>query len=125
MCTVEIIEFCNEEMWKNESNLLKKTLWHRCFPVNFAKHLWATVSEDRHVVRKGANIILWGKTSHVDSLGNVNSVLDEMRSKHFYCFNFSRFLCFDGMLGILIVDKLMFTVHSYLTNICTQEIKNM
>ena len=43
------------------ATLLKKRLWHRCFPVNFSKflgialtteHLWATASKSWYILRK-------------------------------------------------------------------------
>ena len=37
---VEMME--NNNGWKTTATLLKKMLWHRCFPVNFAKFLRAT-----------------------------------------------------------------------------------
>ena len=47
-------EFLFKESCRPEANFIKKRLWHRCTPVNFAKflrinflteHLWATASK--------------------------------------------------------------------------------
>ena len=49
--------FFNKVADLRPATLLKKRLWHRCFPMDFAKflkalffteHLWATSSEKKH-----------------------------------------------------------------------------
>ena len=52
----------------------------------------------------GKNNFLSGKAYQVHSFGNINLSLDEILSKHFYCFNCSKLLCFVRMLDVFKVN---------------------
>ena len=69
--------FCHKVAGLRPATLLKKRLWHRCFPVNFQKiskdtffteHLWMTVSvacKLKNILKKsGAKMEHWERVYH-------------------------------------------------------------
>ena len=82
-------------MYRRPATLLKKRLWHKCFPVNFAKFLRTTFFYRRPLVATS------GCSVNLDFSSKQNVTVKEIMSnflskKHYQqCFFFEKYLDFD------------------------------
>ena len=90
-----------QKRWRSQpANLLKKRLWHRCFPLNFAKllrtpffteYFRATASVCREKLHSYLQMVIYVEASCAGSLFNSSSQLPS-DTKGKFTFFYTRFL---------------------------------
>ena len=60
----------NKVAWLSPATLLKKKLWHRCFPVNFAKFLKTPFLTEEHIFLQNASSVLFCLVTYSHILEN-------------------------------------------------------